>query len=107
MVVLTVLLGGKVPGQSSALGAHIHTSTNRNKTANVDRIKHKFIVLVFQQNQCLNIEKHAVHNIHRFAWGPYFRGALGQSMLYTTYIDSHGAPIFVDPSDNYPACPRH
>ena len=24
----------------------------------------------FQQNQCLNIKKHAVHNIHILAWGP-------------------------------------
>jgi hypothetical protein len=23
----------------------------------------------FQENQCLNIKKHAVHNIHRLTWG--------------------------------------
>ena len=27
----------------------------------------------FQQNQCLNIKKHAVYNIHRLAWDPYDR----------------------------------
>jgi hypothetical protein len=27
------------------------------------------LYLHFQQNQCLNIKKHAVHNIHRLAWG--------------------------------------
>jgi hypothetical protein len=32
----------------------------------------------FQQNQCLSIKRHAVHNIHRFAMGPYTRGAPGQ-----------------------------
>ena len=32
----------------------------------------------FQQNQCLNIKKHAVYTMHRLAWGPYDRGAPGQ-----------------------------
>ena len=32
----------------------------------------------FQQNQCLNIKKYAVHNIQRLAWGPYARGTPGQ-----------------------------
>ena len=27
------------------------------------------LYLHFQQNQCLNIKKHAVHNIHILAWG--------------------------------------
>ena len=41
--VLTVLLG---PLEKQCSGAHTYTvaSTHRNKTANVDRIKHKFIV---------------------------------------------------------------
>ena len=30
------------------------------------------LYLDFQQNQCLNIKKHAVHNIHRLAWGPIY-----------------------------------
>jgi hypothetical protein len=32
----------------------------------------------FQQNQCLTIKRHAVHNIHISAWGPYARGAPAQ-----------------------------
>jgi hypothetical protein len=39
----------------------------------IDNIKHIFIVFVhlyFQQIQCLNIKKHAIHKIHRLAWGP-------------------------------------
>ena len=37
----------------------------------------------FQQNQCLNIEKHAVYNMHRLAL----------------------APMLVGPSGNFPTCP--
>jgi len=38
----------------------------------VDKIKHTVYVLhwCFQQNQCLNIKKHAVHNIHRLTRNP-------------------------------------
>ena len=32
----------------------------------------------FQQNQCLNIKKHAVHHKHRLVWGPNARGATGK-----------------------------
>jgi hypothetical protein len=31
----------------------------------------------FQQNQCLNIKKHAIYIIHRLAWDPYARGPPG------------------------------
>ena len=37
----------------------------------------------FQQNQCLNIKKHAVHNIQILPWGP----------------------MFMRPPGNCPACP--
>jgi len=37
----------------------------------VDKIKHIFIVLVFPKQISVNIKKHAVHNIHRLACGPY------------------------------------
>jgi hypothetical protein len=36
-----------------------------------------FIVLALPPKQCLNIKTHAVHNIHRLAWGPYVRAAPG------------------------------
>ena len=29
-----------------------------------------FVHLYFQQNQCLNIKKHAIHNTHILAWDP-------------------------------------
>jgi hypothetical protein len=29
----------------------------------------------FQQNQCLNIKKQAVHNIHILSWGPILVGS--------------------------------
>jgi hypothetical protein len=57
--------------------AHTYTTTHRNKTVNVDRIKHKFIALVLP----------------------------AKSMLYTTYIDYHGAPMLVGTPGNCPACP--
>jgi hypothetical protein len=43
-----------------------------------DKIKHIFIVLVLPKNHCLSIKTHAVHNIHRLAWGPYARGVPGK-----------------------------
>jgi hypothetical protein len=50
----------------------------------VDKIKHVFIVLVqkmyFQQNQCFNIKKHAVHNIHRLALAPMLVGIRGTTL---------------------------
>jgi hypothetical protein len=36
------------------------------------------LYLYFQQNQSLNIKKHAIHNKHRLAWGPSARTAPGQ-----------------------------
>jgi len=45
-----------------------------------DKIKHIFIVLVLPKNHCLSIKTHAVHNIHRLAWGPYARGVPGQML---------------------------
>jgi hypothetical protein len=35
------------PREKQCTGAHIYTTTHRNKTVNVDKIKHIFIVLVF------------------------------------------------------------
>ena len=32
----------------------------------------------FQQNRCLNIKKHTVHNVHTLAWGLYSCGPSGQ-----------------------------
>jgi len=49
----------------------------------------------FQQNQCLSINKHALHNIHRLAWDPsYARGIPGNcpacpfsktALIFSTY----------------------
>jgi hypothetical protein len=57
-------------------GAPTYTTTHMNKNVNVDKIKHTCIYIYllywyFNQNLCLNIKKHSVHNIHRFAWGPW------------------------------------
>jgi len=40
----------------------------------------------FQQNQCLNIKKHAVHNIHRLAWNPYARGVPWQLTAQRAHV---------------------
>ena len=65
------------PWAKKCTGAPTYTTTLRNKMYMVDKIKHTsvFIVLV---NQCLNIKKHAVHNIQRSGWGLYARRAPGQ-----------------------------
>ena len=64
------------PRAKEYTGAHIYTPTHRNKTVNVDKINIQVYLLYwyFQQNQCLNINKHDVQNIHRLAWGPCARG---------------------------------
>ena len=36
----------------------------------------------FQQNKCLNIQKHTVHNIHRLAWAPMLVGPTGNYPVY-------------------------
>jgi hypothetical protein len=51
-------------------GPYTYTTTHRNKTANMDNIKHIFIILIFPTKSVFkNIKKHAIHNIHRLAWG--------------------------------------
>ena len=58
------------PGQNSALwpmpiqpltGVKLQMSIELNIN-----LLHRY----FQQDACLNIKKHAVHNIHRLPWGP-------------------------------------
>ena len=50
------------PRAKHCTGTHAYTTTLMNKTVNADKIKRIFIVLlVHQQNQCLDIKKHAVH----------------------------------------------
>jgi len=49
------------PRAKHCTGAHAYTITHRNKTVNADKIKRIFIYWYFQQNQCLDIKKHAVH----------------------------------------------
>ena len=49
------LTASRVPGQSSA---HTYTTTHRNKTVNVYKIKHIYILYwYFKQSQCLNLRK--------------------------------------------------
>jgi len=45
------------PRAKQFTGANTYTTTHRNKTVNVDKIKHTFIVLVLPTIQCLNIKK--------------------------------------------------
>ena len=49
------LTASRVDGQSSA---HTYTTTHRNKTVNVYKIKHIYILYwYFKQSQCLNLRK--------------------------------------------------
>ena len=44
----------------------------------------------FQQNQCLNIKKHVVHNIHGLAWGPWATAMrVIPSILHTAMVVLH------------------
>ena len=67
------------PQAKQCIGAHTYTTTHRNKTVNVNKMKHTFIVLVLTTNKCLNNKK---------------------NMPYTTYIDWHGVPKLVGPPGN-------
>ena len=59
------------PREKQCTGAHTSTTTHRNKTVNVDKIKHIFIVLVLPTKSVLNIKKkNAVYNIPKLLWGP-------------------------------------
>ena len=53
-----------------------------NKTVNGDKINIYLLYWYFQQNECLSIKKHVIHNIHRLAWGLYIRGALGNCPVF-------------------------
>jgi hypothetical protein len=59
-------------------GGHFYSTTHSNKTVNVDKIKHLFILLVLPTKSVFIHKRHAVDRLHRLEWGPYACGALGQ-----------------------------
>jgi hypothetical protein len=62
----------------------------------VDKLKHIYLFYwYFQQNQCLNIKKHAVHNIHRLAWGSYACETPGQLPNVPMRYDGTGCDILL------------
>ena len=63
------------PRAKQYTGAHTYITTHT--TVNADKIKHIFIVLVLTTKSMFKHKKHAVHNTHRLAWGPYIVGPLG------------------------------
>jgi hypothetical protein len=58
------------PWAKQCPGAHTYTTTYRNKTVNVDKIKHIFIVWELPIKLVFEHYKHSIHNIHRLAWAP-------------------------------------
>jgi hypothetical protein len=57
-----------------------YTTTQRNKNGKLSiklNIYYFELVQYFQQNMCLKIKKHAVHNIHKLAWAPKLVGTPG------------------------------
>ena len=56
------------PWEKQCNGTPTYTTSLVNKTINVDQIKHNLLYWYFQQNQCLCIKKHAMHDIHRSSW---------------------------------------
>jgi hypothetical protein len=69
------------PQQKQCTGAHTNTTTHRNKTVNVYKIKHVYIVLVFPTKSVFKPQK---------------------NIQYTTYIDKHGAPKLEGPLTTAP-----
>jgi hypothetical protein len=51
------------------------------KEVNLIKLNIYLLYGYFQQNQCLNIKKHAIYIIHRLAWDPYARGPPGQTLM--------------------------
>ena len=66
------------PRAKQYTGTPIYTTTHRNNTVNVGKIKHIFIVKIFPIKSVFSIKTHVVHNKERLAWGPYGRGVPGQ-----------------------------
>jgi len=65
------------PGKNSALGP-LPTQPLTATGIKLSIILNIYLLYwYFQQNQCLNIKKHAIHNIHRLAWAPMLVGAPG------------------------------
>jgi hypothetical protein len=64
---------GPLPTQQWT-GAPTYTTTDRNKYVNVIKLNMYLLYWYIQQNQCLNIKKHDVHNI---AWAPMLAGPPG------------------------------
>ena len=57
----------KGPRAKQHTGANTCKTTHRKKSANVDKIKHIFIVLVFPTKLVFKHDKNAVHTIHKLA----------------------------------------
>ena len=55
------------PGAMQCTGAPTYTTTHWNKTKWWIKLNIYLLYWYFQQIQCLDIKKHAVHNIHRLA----------------------------------------
>ena len=70
------------PRTKQCTGAYTYTTTNMNKHVNGEYSKH-LLYWYFQQNRCLDIK----------------------SMMYTTYLDYHEAPVHVVLPGNYTTCP--
>jgi hypothetical protein len=84
------------PRAKQCTGGPYYTNNCMNKQTNL-MIKLNIYLLYwyFQQNQCLNIKTHVIHNIHRLSWGPYVRGAPGQLPRLLMRWDGTGITCYI------------
>jgi predicted membrane channel-forming protein YqfA (hemolysin III family) len=69
------------PRAKQCTGGPYYTNNCMNKQTNL-MIKLNIYLLYwyFQQNQCLNIKTHVIHNIHRLSWGPRATAPLAHAL---------------------------
>jgi len=61
----------------------------------MDNIKHIFIILIFPTKSVFKLKKkHAVHNIHRLACGPYAYGGPGPQRVHVLRRHWYHYPLF-------------
>ena len=75
--VRAILTTSYASGQSSALGPISTQPLTAIKLQMLIKLNWYLLYWYFQQNQCSNIKKYVVHNIHSLEWGPYTRGDPG------------------------------
>ena len=84
----------QAPEQSSALGSISTQPLTEKKMETSIGLNINLLYWYFQQNQCLNIKKQAVHNIHILSWGPILVGSRATAQ-HAHALRRHWSWIFI------------